>query len=191
MFSMRNRSRSEAGTMLILSAMKRISAVFICLALAALVGCKRDAASDDAQVEASAPKVVRAKTPESDAELRRMVSGVSAAKDDSIIELKFELRDRPQLGQPLQVAIALLPKVPATTMRVTYTSADARSLEATGEPAEFRDVQPGNIYRHELNVVARDNGVYYVSAVVLLDSDANLMVDYILDVVPSVIRRRR
>jgi hypothetical protein len=152
--------------------MKRILAVFFCLVLAALVGCKRDAASDDAQAAATTAKVVSAKTPESDAELKRMVSGVSAAKDDSIIELKFELKDRPQLGQPLEVAIALLPKVTATTMRVTYSSADARALEARGEPAEYHDVQPGNVYRHELNVVANDNGVYYVNAVVLLDSDA-------------------
>jgi hypothetical protein len=153
--------------------MKRNTAGLIFLALlTVLLGCKRDAASDDSQAAASTPKVVSAKTPESDAELKRMVSGVSAAKDESIIELKFELKDRPQLGQPLDIAIALLPKVPASTMRVTYTSADARGLQATAEPAEYRDVQPGNIYRHELNVVPRDNGVYYVSAVVLLDSDA-------------------
>jgi hypothetical protein len=177
MCSMRNRSRSELGqppnTVLILLVMKRITAGFIFLALAtALLGCKREAASDDAQAAATTPTVVSAKTPQSNAELKRMVSGVSAAKDESIIELKFELKDRPQLDQPLDIAIALLPKVPATTMRVTYSSADARALQATAEPAEYRDVQPGNIYRHELNVVPKENGAYYVIAVVLLDSDA-------------------
>lgn len=174
---MRNRSRSDLGqppnTVLILLFMKRITAGLIFLVLAAgLFGCKREAGSDDAQAAATTPKVVSAKTPESNAELKRMVSGVSAAKDESIIDLKFELKDRPQLGQPLDITIALLPKVSAATMRVTYTSADTRALQATAEAAEYRDVQPGNIYRHELNVVPKDNGVYYVSAVVLLDSDA-------------------
>ena len=77
MCSMRNRSRSELGqppnTVLILLVMKRITASFIFLALAtALLGCKREAASDDAQAAATTPRVVSAKTPQSNAELKRM-----------------------------------------------------------------------------------------------------------------------
>jgi hypothetical protein len=136
-----------------------------------LVGCSREPASDKAQAAATPAVAVSAKSPEIDAALKRMVSGVSPTKDESTIELKFELKDRPQLGQPLTISIALLPKLSANTMRVTYISTDALTVQPGGAPAEYRDVLPGNVYQHELSVVPRDNGVYYVSAVVLLDSD--------------------
>ncbi len=56
-------------------------------------------------------------------------------------------------------------------MRVTYISTDALAVQPMVAPAEYREIQAGNVYRHELSVVPRDNGVYYVSAVVLLDTD--------------------
>ena len=159
--------------MLVLSFMKYVTAGSVLgLVLATtLFGCGRDPAGDNAQVAATPGAAVSARDPESDAALKRMVSGVSAGKDESTVGLKFELQDRPQIGQPLTISIALLPKVTANTMRVTYISTDALAVQPGAAPAEYRDIQSGIVYRHELSVVPRDNGVYYVSAVVLLDSD--------------------
>jgi hypothetical protein len=157
--------------MLVFSFMKHVmagSVLGLVLAMT-LFGCGREPASDNAQVAAT--PATAAKSPASDAALKGMVSGVSAGKDESI-ELKFELKDRPQLGQPLTISIALLPKVSANTMRVTYISTDALAVQPGAAPAEYRDIQSGSVYRHELSVVPRDNGVYYVSAVVLLDTDS-------------------
>ncbi len=172
---MRSRSTSDLGqacsTVLILSFMKHVTArCVLSLVLATILfGCNRQPDSDKAQAAAT-PAVAVTKSPETDAALKRMVRGVSAGKDESV-ELKFELKDRPELGQPLIIAIALLPKISASAMRVTYISTDALAVQPMAAPAEYRDILAGNVYRHELSVVPRDNGVYYVSAVVLLDSD--------------------
>ena len=159
--------------MLILSFMNRLLAGFILgliFLLAALAGCDRE--PQDAQGPAAATSAKQSKAaPADEAALKRMVSGVSAGKEDSTVDLKFELKARPQIGQPLAIDVALLPKLAADTMRVTYISTDALAVQTATLPGEYHNVQVGGVYRHEVTVIPRDNGVYYVSAVVVLDSE--------------------
>ncbi len=138
--------------------------------VAAFAGCSRE--PQNAQAPTTATPSTPSKTAaESDAALKRMVSGVSAGKNDATVDLKFELKARPQVGQPLTIEVALLPKLVAETMRVTYIATDALAVQPVTLPGEFHNVQAGSVYHHEVSVIPRDNGVYYVSAVVLLDSD--------------------
>ncbi|HKE44051.1 MAG TPA: hypothetical protein VKB41_05880 [Steroidobacteraceae bacterium] len=134
-----------------------------------LSGCDRESTPDESSGAGSKSAAVTPKSPEADAALKRMVSGVSATKDDSLVELKFELQARPQIGQSLPIEVALVPKKSAASMQVTYISADALTLEPVKVAGEFRNVQAGNIYHHQVSVIPRDSGVYYVSAVVMLD----------------------
>jgi hypothetical protein len=141
-----------------------------CILATVLAGCGRESPTDSSQAGQPAP-AVSARSAEGDATLKRMVSGVSASKDESLVDLKFELKARPQVGKPLDIDIALLPKVAADSMQVTYISADALPVQPVKVPADYRNVQAGNIYRHQVSVIPKDIGVYYVSAVVMIDSE--------------------
>lgn len=104
---------------------------------------------------------------------RGMVSGVSAGKPEgAAVDLKFDIKSRPELGQPLTIDIALLPKVASDIMRATFISTEGLSIRASEVPAEYRQVQPGSVHRHQLTLVPRDEGVYYVSAIVMVQTPA-------------------
>ena len=141
-----------------------------CILVSVLAGCGRESQTDSSQAGGKPAPTVSARSAEGDATLKRMVSGVSASKDQALVDLKFELKARPQIGQPLDIEIALLPKVGADNMQVTYIAAEALQVQPVKVPAEYRNVQAGNIYRHQVSVVPKDSGVYYLSAVVMIDS---------------------
>ena len=71
------------------------------------------------------------------------------------MDLKFELKSRPQIGEPLAIEVALLPKLSADTMRITYISTDALAVQPVMLPAEYHSVQAGSIYHHEVTVIPR------------------------------------
>lgn len=158
--------------MLVFAPMNRLLAGSILglMLVAAFAGCSRAPQNEQAPTGAT-PSTQSKATTESNAALKGMVSGVSAGKDEATVDLKFELKARPQIGQPLTIEVVLLPKLAAETMRVTYISTDALAVQPVTLPGEYHGVQAGSVYHHEVSVIPRDNGVYYVSAVVLLDSE--------------------
>ena len=103
---------------------------------------------------------------------RGMVAGVHAGKSGGLVDLKFKLKSRPEIGQPLAIEVALLPNAVAEVMRATFSSTEGVSVRTSEVPAEYRRVQPGSVYRHELTVVPHENGVYFVSATVMVQTDA-------------------
>ncbi|HZF26762.1 MAG TPA: hypothetical protein VEZ88_10920 [Steroidobacteraceae bacterium] len=141
-----------------------------CILATALSGCSREPEGESSPVADKPATTVSAKSPEGDAAFKRMVSGVSASKDNSSVELKFELQARPQIGQPLPIEIALLAKVNAESMQLIYVSPEALVLQPIKVPAQYHNVQAGNIYHHQVSVTPRNSGVYYLSAIVMLDN---------------------
>lgn len=142
------------------------------LALAACGDKDPNAAPGQAPAKSTDPAPT-ATAENAEAATRGMVAGVSAGKAaDAAVDLKFELRSRPEIGQPLTIGVALIPHVETPSMRATFISTEGLSVRTSEVPAEYRDVQPGSVYRHELTVVPRENGVYYVSAVVMMQMDS-------------------
>lgn len=146
------------------------------LTLGALV-CALGACGDEKPAKAPAPATAttpaasKASPGDSVEDLTRdMVAGVAAGKSGGLVDLKFRLKSRPEIGQPLTIEIALLPNVPAELMRATFTATEGLSVRTSEVPAEYQRVQPGSLYRHELTAVPREQGVYFVSATVMVQS---------------------
>jgi len=103
---------------------------------------------------------------------RNMVSAVAANKPSTLpVQVKFELHDRPDVGQPVDVDLAIVP-MSASVDRLSGRLEGEDGLEllegaeiaATDRPAE------GIPIRHAVKVVARREGIFTVHAVLTVDS---------------------
>lgn len=140
--------------------------------LLALTACGNDTESKPAATPVDAPARAdgtAAGDTVADA-TRGMVAGVTAGKAGGLVDLKFKINARPELGQPLAIDIAFLPNVASDLMRATFISTEGLSVRSSEVPADYERVQPGAVYRHQLSVVPRDNGVYFVSAIVSMQT---------------------
>jgi hypothetical protein len=138
----------------------------------ALAACGNDPESKPAATSAGAPAPGDGTTAgdgTADA-TRDMVAGVTAAKGAGLVDLKFKVEARPELGQPLVIDVAFLPNVASDLMRATFISTEGLSVRSSEVPADYERVQAGAVYRHQLTVVPRDNGVYFVSAIISMQT---------------------
>jgi len=103
---------------------------------------------------------------------RNMVSAVAANKPSTQpVQVKFELQDRPDVGQPVDVDLAIVP-MSASVDRLSGKVEGEDGLEllegaqiaATDRPAE------GVPIRHAVKVVARREGIFTVHAVLTVDA---------------------
>ena len=101
-----------------------------------------------------------------------MVSGVAAGRAaDAFVDLKFELKARPEIGKPLTIDVALLPRVATEAMNVTYLANEGLAVQQSSMPSKYEHVQAGSVYRHQATVVPSDQGVYSLSAIVMVQTD--------------------
>ena len=103
---------------------------------------------------------------------RKMVGAVAANKPSALpIQVKFELRDRPQVGQPVELALAIVP-MSASVDRVSGKVEGEEGLEVvegaqiapTDRPAE------GTPIRQSVKVLPRQDGIFTVHVVVSVDA---------------------
>src|SRR5271168_3245886 len=94
--------------------MKTLRLLLLCT-LAAVAACHRDSSAPAAPV--SAPRVTPAvakKGPGADQLTAGMVEAASQGKSQLPVRLKFQLAQRPTLGQPLDIDIAVMPQIDAS-----------------------------------------------------------------------------
>ncbi len=126
-----------------------------------LVGCQRDAGS------ASVNKpVVRTKTPapekkgpSQDELTAGMVEAASTLKSDAPIDLKFDLRTRPELGKPMEIEIALMPQVSANLGIIRVTGPDTLTLAAGSVQFDIPNISESQVYRRVIHVTPSAEGV--------------------------------
>ena len=100
-----------------------------------------------------------------------MVAAVSAAKGGPPVELKFELRERPRVGQPVDIDIALLPASPnLERVHAVFQAGDGLDLVSGGETAPIEKPQDGVAVHHTIRILPKRDGIFVVSAVVSVDS---------------------
>lgn len=102
-----------------------------------------------------------------------MVSAVRIddAPGEPLMAVKFDLKNRPEIGQPLMISWVFLPKGAASGFTSTFVSDHGLSIPPSQPVATFSDIEPGAAYSYELKVLPAQNGVYYVSAIVQVRTD--------------------
>jgi hypothetical protein len=135
-----------------------------------LIGCARDAAPSGGN-EAGGAAAAAAKTRSGKSVADGMVSAVSASgKPGAPVELKFDISDKPVIGVPLEVTVAVVPRgTGIAQLRVVFQSNEAVEVQSGSEmPVQDRPAD-GVAVSHVVTVVPRRDGVFYLGAVALVD----------------------
>ena len=139
-------------------------------AVPTLVGCARDGTSAAGKAGSDAASASKPATP-GKGSVEGMVSAVSSSgKPGAPVELKFDIAAKPELGKPLQVTVAVVPRGEGISqLRVVFQSNEAVEVQAGNEmPVQERPAD-GVAVSHTVTVVPRREGVFYLGAVALVD----------------------
>ena len=137
------------------------------LALAAAVGAC--GSGHDKQAAAAAAKVTRKTvTTPADTLSRNMVAAVTSVKPGSTalpIQVKFELGQRPEVAQPLEVTIAIVPLSPNLD-RIYGKVEGEEGLEVVDSPELSGLEKPaeGEPLQHVFKVLPKQDGIYTLTA---------------------------
>jgi hypothetical protein len=99
-----------------------------------------------------------------------MVSAVSGATSQAPVELKFALSDRPQVGQPLEIKIAVLPVVDVDRIAASFHVGPGLELRHGEQMPAIQNPEPGSPINHKITLVPQQDGIFFVSATVHVDS---------------------
>jgi hypothetical protein len=154
--------------------MIRIPCRNLALALAAaalFVGCGSHSSAGGAAGQTPA-KTLRKTVSPIDELSRNMVSAVASNKPSTVpVQVKFELRDRPDVGQPLEVDLAIVP-MSASVDQVSgkVEGEDGLELVEGGEIAAADRPVEGVPIRHLVKVLPKREGIYTVRAIVTVNA---------------------
>jgi hypothetical protein len=144
----------------------------LCL-IVALAACHRNSSSAPKAKPAPSPKApVAAKPGPTLQELTAgMVEAVTQGKSQAPVLLKFELQQRPVQGQPLEVDIALLPRIAASPATIQVTGSDGLQVATEDNRIEFPAVEASQVYRHSIKLTPTAEGICLLTLSVSLKHD--------------------
>jgi hypothetical protein len=143
----------------------------VAVLLLGLYGCgsSKDSKDADAGKTAASAGKKHVTTPGSLA-LEDMVAAVSAGKGGPPVGLKFELRAPPQVGQPLEMDVAILPDAQSIErINARFSGSDGLELVDGGDLAAVDKPALGTVIRHVVRVLPKQDGIYTVTAAVSVD----------------------
>jgi lipoprotein-anchoring transpeptidase ErfK/SrfK len=91
----------------------------------------------------------------------KLATAVASGKTAAGVDLKYDLPAKPAPGQDFQVALVLLPRVPADALEVAVTGIEGLTV-VSGAEARFEKVQSGETHTATVTVRAGRPGLYYL-----------------------------
>jgi hypothetical protein len=148
-----------------------LTAVVAPVLLASLVACSSadNSTSATSAFNAKARKATHrpAQTKSGEEDLADMVNAVSATKTGFPVELKFALTQKPELGQVLDLHVAVVPGVPAPeNLSVSFQVPDGLDIVDGAELPTVEKPVEGTPLRHTVKVMPKRDGIFAVTAVV-------------------------
>ncbi len=95
-----------------------------------------------------------------------MIHGVSPGKPTAPVDLKFSLQAKPGLGVALAIDLALIATGPSDSLTLSVQGGDGFDVDAATSLASFPKSPAGALYRHQLKVTPRAEGVFFLDVVV-------------------------
>ena len=139
--------------------------------LAALGACHRDSATPPPNAPGVSAPVVAKKGPGAEELTAGMVEAANQGKSQLPVKLKFDLRQRPTIGQPLDIDVAVLPQIDASSGEITVAGGDGLTPEPGTTRIELPAVETGRVYRQALKVTPTAEGVLLLNLTVSLKHD--------------------
>lgn len=152
--------------------------LLLCAAMAVLSACNRDSTPAPAANAVShvKPKVAAAPKPDATAaeQTAGMVQAASQSKSTVPVELKFDIKQRPKVGEPLAIDLAVIAQIDASPATVQLTGADGVSVAPDADKFEIPTEQAGQVYRQTVKVTPNAEGVVVLGVTVALKHDEML-----------------
>jgi hypothetical protein len=146
--------------------------ILVLCALAALCACQKDpdgTVLPTPQFKAKAPVVK--KGPNAAELTAGMVEAAGHGKVQGPVDLKFELAQKPKVGQQLEINLALLPQIDAKTATIQVAATDGLTLADGAGQFDIPSIAEGQVYRHTVNVLPTAEGVFVMGVTLLLKND--------------------
>ncbi len=147
-----------------------LAAAVALVLLLMLPGC--DSQPDLTASTATKGAVRKGPVPVGDAD---MVAAFSATRSQSgqagLVDLRFRLDQRPAVGQPVDIELALIPAVDLERLFARFQAAEGLQIVSGAETEHFEHPAVGQPMKHKVTVIAKTDGIFYLTAVVLADSD--------------------
>jgi hypothetical protein len=137
------------------------------LTSALLVACgspESDDAGGTVSVASSTPKPPKSS-------VTNMVAAVSAKPGAGVVDLRFSIAKRPQVGEPVEIELALIPAVDLEQLFARFQVAEGLQLVSGAETEHLEHPAAQVAVGHKLTVIPKTDGIFYITAVVLADSD--------------------
>lgn len=151
---------------------KRGAWVPVLCAAVVLSACNKDSGSTPAaapQVKPSAP-VPQKRGPSAAEQTVGMVEATVQGKSQAPVTLKFDLAQRPKVGQPLEISLAMIPQVAASPATIQVSGGDDVTV-AGAKQFDIAAAEAGDVYRQTVNVTPTAEGVLLVWVSVSLKHD--------------------
>ncbi len=107
--------------------------------------------------------------------VEELTAGMAAAptlgKSPLPADVKFELAERPKIGQVLEINLALVPKFDGGPVSMEVSGAQGLDAAQGDSPFAVPEVAAGEVYRHTLHVTPNTDGVLLVNLTVSLKHD--------------------
>jgi hypothetical protein len=100
-----------------------------------------------------------------------MVQAPTQGKSQLPVELKFDLSQRPKVGQLLEINLALIPQIAAGSVTLQASGADDLTVAPGAGQFEIPAVEAGEVYRQTLKVTPNADGVSIIGVTVSLKND--------------------
>ncbi len=144
----------------------------LCVA-ALLAACQRQTAATPAATPAVnvANPVAPRPGPSVAEQTAGMVEAVTVGKSTVPVAVKFDLSVRPTVGQPLEVSLAVLPRIGADPAVLAVDESAGLQLAPGSARIEIPAVQPGQVYRQTVTVTPTAEGVQLLGVQVSLKHD--------------------
>lgn len=101
------------------------------------------------------------------------VTAVGGDKTALPVEVRFALRNRPEVGKPVELDVQVTPMGPLARLVTSFHADDGLTIDGGGAASETDRPEPGIPLSRALRIVARRDGLFYVKATVLVDAGAD------------------
>jgi hypothetical protein len=147
--------------------------LILCAAAAAVVACHKDSGTEAQPKGAphvTAPAVAK-KGPSAEQLTAGMVEAPSQGKSQLPVKLKFALEQRPALGQPLDITVAVMPQIDANSAAIQVAGGDGLTVAPEANKIDLPAVEAGQVYREGIKVTPSAEGVLLLGLTVSLKHD--------------------
>jgi hypothetical protein len=147
--------------------------VLLLSSVAAMSACHGDSQAPPQSAPAAHVRaVVPAKKGPTAAELTSgMVEAVAQGKSQLGVRLKFDLRQKPTVGQPLDVDIAVMPQIDAAAAEIQIAGGDGLTIATGANQIELPNIQADEVYRQSFKVTPTADGVLLLGLTISLKHD--------------------